>query len=372
MSVSSNGAAADPARPPAGRLTARVGALLVVLALVAAACGGSGDAAADTTTTTASTTTAPTTTTTAPTTTTTEATTTTVDPALIAPLTGLAVADAADLARPALVVKIDNHPNARPQTGLDQADIVFDLRAEGVTRFTAVFHSRIPDPVGPVRSSRTSDFDLLWGFNNPLYASSGGNDNVMSALRGVDAIAVTNATRLEYFRNSSRPAPHNLYVNASDLYALAPDDAGPPFPWFDYRAADQELPTTAAPFDGELSVAFRDGPPAGFTWDADTGTWPRTQSGQPHLTAEGVQLAPHNVVVMVTTYVRSPADASSPELVSTGSGELVVLTDGHRIDGTWERAAPTDRPILLDGAGDPIVLTPGQTWVLYPEAGQIR
>ena len=349
-----------------------IAAPVAALALIAGACGGGGvDAAAEppsTTTTTIDTTT----TTTAPTTTTTIETTTTIDPALVAPLTGAVVDDEAELARPALVVKIDNHPNARPQTGLDQADIVFDLRAEGVTRFTAVFHSRIPDPVGPVRSSRTSDFDLLAGLDNPLYASSGGNEYVMSALRSIETIPLTNHTRREYFRQGDRPAPHNLYVNASDLYALAPEQTTPPQPWFTYRPPEEDLPATATAADDEVTVAFREGPTAGFTWDASVPGWRRTQSGQPHLTVDGLQLAPQNVVIMVTSYVVSPADAGSPELVSTGSGDLYVLTEGHLIEGTWQRATASDKPTLLDSAGQPIALSPGQTWVLYPEAGQVE
>ncbi|MEL6984491.1 MAG: DUF3048 domain-containing protein, partial [Actinomycetota bacterium] len=155
----------------------------------------------------------------------------------IAPYTGLPT-DPEVLDRSALVVKVDNHPRARPQTGLDQADIVFDLRAEGVTRFAAVFHSQIPDPVGPVRSSRTSDFDLLRGLDNPLYASSGANDYVASGLRSLPIVELTNRTRGEYFRDFGRPAPHNLYVNGTDLYALAPDDLPEPQPWFPYRTVD--------------------------------------------------------------------------------------------------------------------------------------
>ncbi len=346
--------------------------LVVALAFLVGACGGGEEEQEAVGTSATTTTTAPTTTTIETTTTTTIETTTTIDPALVAPLTGAVVESGVDLDRPALAVKIDNHPNARPQTGLEQADIVFDVRAEGITRFMAVFHSTIPDPVGPVRSSRTSDFDLLDALDTPLYASSGGNQYVMSALRSVDAIPVTNQTRREYFRQGDRPAPHNLYVDASDLYALAPDETTRPQPWFTYRSPDDEPPPTAtAAGDGEVTVAFRDGPRVGFTWDPSVPGWRRTQNGEAHTTADGTHIAPQNVVIMVATYTVSPADAGSPELVSTGSGELLVLADGHLIEGSWERASATDKPTLLDAAGQPIALTPGQTWVLFPEAGQV-
>jgi len=288
----------------------------------------------------------------------------------VAPLTGLP-ADEATLDRSALVVKVDNHPRARPQTGLDRADIVFDLRAEGITRFAAVFQSQIPDPVGPVRSSRTSDFDLLRGLDNPLYASSGANDYVASGLRSLPIVELTNRTRGEYFRNFDRPAPHNLYVNGTDLYALAPDDLPDPEPWFQYRAAEDALPPTATVATGPVSIAFTGSPLVTHAWDAAVGGWLRTQDGAPHLTVAGDQLAPENVVIFVTDYSTSPADAISPEVRSTGGGRLVVLTNGHVVVGTWARPNAEDKPLLLDGNGAEIALTPGRTWILMPESGQV-
>ncbi len=349
-------------------------AFVVAAGLLVASCGGAGaDEAADTTTTTA----APTTTvpTTVSTTTTTVAppTTTTTIPAEPAPLTGAsAETEAPD--RPAIAIKIDNHPSARPQIGLSDADLVFDLRAEGVTRFMAVFHSSVPPEVGPVRSSRTSDFDLLRGLDNPLYASSGGNANVMGAVGGLPVFAVTNHSRREYYRHDDRPRPHNLFVDPEVLYDVvgeAAAEVGPPEAWFDYRDDGDVLPDSAAPSTG-IEVDFTNSPTVGFTWDPARAGWSRTQDGAEHLdAATGEQLAPENVVVMVTTYGVSSADPSSPEVRSVGSGPLVVLTDGHRVDGTWERVDAAAKPVLVADSGEPIALSPGRTWVLYPEAGQI-
>ncbi len=297
-----------------------------------------------------------------------------VDRGPVFPLTGLPVADGETTAagRSALVVKIDNHPRARPQTGLDLADIVFDVRAEGVTRFAAVFHSKIPDPVGPVRSSRTSDFDLLRGLDNPLYSSSGGNNYVAGKLRTLPIVELTNLSRTEYFRDFSRPAPHNLYVNASDLYELAPDGLPTPQPWFSYLSAEAAPPANAVAMTGVVTIAYTGSPTVTHQWEPSVGGWLRTQDQNPHTTAGGDQLAPENVVIMVTDYGTSPADPISPEVRSTGSGPVVVLTDGWAVAGTWERPAAEDKPTLLDGDGNPIALTPGRTWVLMPEAGQVR
>ncbi len=287
------------------------------------------------------------------------------------PFTGMTAPNAEAAARPVLMVKVDNHPRARPQTGLDQADMVFDLRAEGVTRFAAVFQSSVPDPVGPVRSSRTSDFDLLLGFDRPLYASSGGNANVAAGFRRLPIIEVTNLTRREYFRNGGRPPPHNLFVNASDLYALAPDDIASPEPWFQFDRLNRDLPDEAQSIAGPVTVNFRGSPVVTHTWDATVGGWQRTQDGNPHVTSDGDQLAPENVVIMVTDYSASSADPRSPEVRSTGSGDVAVLTAGHVIVGRWQRDKATEPLTLVDSSGDEILLTLGRTWILMPEQGQV-
>lgn len=345
-------------------------AVVCALALTAAACtDDSGDAIEEVTSTTAEP---------AETTTTTvveETTTTAAIQDLVtdgAPLTGLPIAADADLDHPALAVKIDNHPDARPQAGLDVADMVFEVRVEGITRFLGIFHSTQPSPVGPVRSSRTSDFDLLRGLDTPLYSSSGGNDYVASALRNLPILKVTALSRTEYFRDGSRPAPHNLYTNTPDLFALAPADAGAPEPWFGYRSPGSALPDSATVISGTVTIAYRSGPLVTHTWDPELEGWVRTQDSRPHTNVNGEPLAPDNVVIMVASYGTSPADSRSPELNSVGTGQLFVLTAGAVIEGTWSRETADSKPVLLDNAGNPIALTPGQTWVLYPESGNVR
>ncbi len=353
-------------------------AVALALALVAVACGNNSEVAVDEPTTTTEADASAESTTTVEVEDEPDETTTSTEAAgsgLVtdgAPLTGVPAPAGVDLDRPALAVKIDNHPDARPQAGLDQADLVFEARVEGITRFLAIFHSQAPSPVGPVRSSRTSDFDVLRGLNTPLYSSSGGNDYVANALKSLPIYSVTALSRTEYFRDGSRPAPHNLYTNAPDLFALAPDSAEPPTAWFSYRLPTTSLPDTATPTAGPVTVAYRSGPNVTFTWDAALEGWARTQDGRPHTSNTGDQLAPENVVIMVADYVTSPADASSPELVSVGTGQLFVLTDGAVIEGSWSRDAADAKPVLTDTAGDPIALTPGITWVLYPESGNTR
>lgn len=349
--------------------TRNLPAAVLSFMLLAAACSSGDDTTAVEETTTSTTSAEP-----APTTEEVEDATTSTSQAPsgdVAPLTGVLVPDGDDLDRPALAVKMDNHPLARPQTALDQADLVFEYRHEGVTRFLAVFHSQLPSPLGPVRSSRTSDFDLVRGLDNPLYASSGGNDSVAAGLRTLPIFDVTAITQSEYFRDGSRPAPHNLFTNAEDLVALAPADATTPGSWFTYRSTDEAPSSTAVAVEGAVTIRYRGSPVVTHTWGAEAGGWLRTQDNRPHTTIAGDQLAPANVVIMVTTYGTSSADSASPEVVSVGEGEVFVLSDGMLTEGTWSRAAADAKPELLDSDGEVIKLTPGSTWILFPESGQV-
>lgn len=143
------------------------------------------------------------------------------------PLTGLPrpEMDISVLTRPALVAKIDNHPLARPQTGLNKADIVFEENVEGITRFAAVFHSQGSDPVGPLRSGRTQDVDILSAYNKPLFVWSGGNGGVTQVINKSDLVNVGYLTSIgqgKYFRDKTYRAPHNLYSRTTDIWKLAP------------------------------------------------------------------------------------------------------------------------------------------------------
>ena len=142
------------------------------------------------------------------------------------PLTGLPVTQR----RPALAVKIDNSPDARPQSGLNQADVVFEELVEsGITRYIAVFHSTDAEVVGPVRSGRTSDLVILTNLNRPLFGSSGGNSGVLAELNEANlSNVIENRAPSAYYRDNSRDAPHNLYTSTAGLYGANPGDAGEP------------------------------------------------------------------------------------------------------------------------------------------------
>lgn len=353
------------------KTSVRRAAALLSAGLLAAACSGSDGSSADTTvaeevTTTsvaATTTEAPTTVAASSTTTaTSDETTTTVEAAPVMPLTGLPIEDEAKANRPALVVKIDNHPDARPQSGLNAADIVYEENVESLTRFAVVFQSNDSDPVGPIRSGRTQDVALLGSLNKPLFAWSGGNPNVTRAIDSSDLVDLSQSragNQGGFFRSGDRKAPHNLYAKTSALYTFTPIYAPAPPPQFTYRAADEG-------FNGVPSLGVdlkMDGVKVNWTWDGDSSSYLRKQGGQPHMDADLGQVNAANVVVLEVDYKPSPADARSPEAQTIGTGKVYVFTAGVMVEGTWTRADRLDPFTLTDDDGNVIALTPGRTWV---------
>jgi hypothetical protein len=196
----------------------------VALAALAAGCGGSSHKAAVTTTTTS--TTLATTTSTVP-----PSTSTTATPAAVYPLTGLGAASAAAVAHPALVVKIDNVVGALPQTGLNDADMVYEEMVEGgVTRLAAVFQQGAAPLLGPVRSGRTTDIAIVSDLNHPLFGFSGANPIFLAEIRAAPIVDVDaeRESSAQYFRMGPHAAPHNLYTTTAKLFALDPNATNAP------------------------------------------------------------------------------------------------------------------------------------------------
>src|SRR5581483_11078549 len=225
------------------------------------------------------------------------------DPAGPSPLTGIAGA-APD--RPALVVKIDNAPAARPQSGLNQADVVYEELVEGrLTRFAAVFHSQDSTPVGPVRSARSTDI-------------------FQDEVRRAPLVDVGyHAAPDRYEREPSRHAPYNLFSRTPALCQLAP------------RGSVAGQAPAGAGMAATDRVSARWATRVDWQWDPAVGEWRRSQDGRPHVDAAGRAIAPANVVVEFVTYrdtgLRDRSGAAVPEAELTGEGDAWILTGGALI-----------------------------------------
>jgi hypothetical protein len=346
----------------------KLAAALAALAVTAAACSGGDDVVVpvvettvpETTTTTASASTTSTTTTEPLETTTTVAD---EDDSIRQPLTGEVVDSEDDLeSRAALVVKIDNNDgNARQNhSGLAVADMVFEEIVEGDTRFAAVFHTQGSDPVGPIRSGREQDVDMLSSFNEPLFAWSGGNPGV-TRLIADSFLTDLNAQRggEGYFRGPGR-APHDLYNTTEALWAQTPEDhPGAPGQQFSYVDPDEEFegdPVNAV----DLSL---DGKSVRWEWDADAEGFARFQRGTRHVDVVNGDIFATNVIVMIVDYPPSSIDASSPDAQTLGSGPVYVFSNGQVVAGRWERNLAVGPIQLIDADGELIPLTPGNTWI---------
>jgi hypothetical protein len=332
-------------------------ALSIALAGISlTACGGGGDSAESTTSvapTTVAVTEAPTTV---------AETTTTTIPVPVMPLNGLPIVDEAAAIRPAIVVKIDNHPGARPQTGLNEADIVYEENVEKWTRFAAVFHSTGSDPVGPVRSGRTQDINLVTSLNHPLFVWSGGNPTVTGLIQKSELINMSASAASKgggFFRSTDKKAPHNLFTNTTNIWALDAGRGGTPPPQFSYRTEGSALGAPIAglklTMDGNMKTAWQ--------WDPTLEKFVRFHDAKAHVDSNGVQINMDNVVVIVCEYKFSSADKNSPEAQTVGTGAAWLFTQGTWTEGTWNRPDNKSAWVLTDASGAPMLLTPGRTWV---------
>ena len=255
---------------------------------------------------------------------------------------------------PALVVKVDN-VEAGPQSGLNQADGRVRGDCRGTADNVAVFNSaRDVNPVGPIRSAH-QDVNLLLSLNDPAIVYSGANDGVNAALQGAGFELFGEATA-GFFHVEDREAPHNLFANLSAIWPQIVS-SGDAVPAFDYVEPDQAVVGTPVTFASMLGGRYD----VRWDWNETLGLFLRSQLGEPHQLTDG-QASTKTVVVLVLDYGTSPA-GGGPEAQTLGTGRAVVYSDGQRIDGTWQRANPTDPFTFLDADSTPILLAPGRTWV---------
>jgi hypothetical protein len=259
-----------------------------------------------------------------------------------------------------IAVKVENIAAARPQIGLNAADIVFVEEVEGsLTRLVAVYHTTFPKRVGPVRSARNTDVELLPLFGKPGLVYSGANRKVQ---RNIDRSPIVPLQRSD--RDSSRVAPHNVFV---DLDAVA-DKAK--------KVGDaRTIGWTFAGDDPRWDKAAKDGSASvrvggdEFTFTEADDRYVVRWNGRTYADgSSGKAAVTDNVVVMS---VRNKPDGNadvngsrSVKSATVGKGEVVIYRDGRKLKGTWRRASDTKPLRFVDADGRDIPLSVGRTWVL--------
>ena len=273
---------------------------------------------------------------------------------------------------PVLAVKIDNLAPARPQTGLADADIVYVLPVEGgLSRFLAVYSSHVPPVIGPVRSAREDDLELLRQFGRPAFAYSGAQPQLLPVVeraRTVDLYAgrvPVSPVAGGYFRDLRRVAPHNLYARTSRLLAEAPGAS---------RARDIGFRFGPAPAGGRTTTSFQVSYPAAsftFHWSARGGRWLVSMDGSPARAAEGGPLSAATVVIQYTRVRTSrflEAGARPPFAESTGAGTGVVLRGGKAYPVRWSRSDADGGTTFTTASGQVMTFARGPVWVVLAAA----
>jgi len=270
-----------------------------------------------------------------------------------------------------LLVMIDNHPAARPQSGLDKADLVYEAEAEGgLTRFLAVFYSREAPRIGPVRSARLYFAEIARAYNAP-FAHAGGNFDVLAAIPRLgikDLDEIYNASS-SFWRSRERKMPHNLYTSTALLWEGARAKGFQPEPLAELPAGEME---GGEPVE-ELSITYER--VKGYRYTASyryaNGVYRRYINGEPHLTDDGTHLEADNVAVLFARSVPVVREELHTDIRVIGEGEAFFFTRGRAYAGRWRKKSPTAHFEFLYGSG-PARFSPGRTWVqIAPARGAL-
>jgi len=267
---------------------------------------------------------------------------------------------------PVLAVKIDNIVYARPQTGLQSADIIYVIPVEGgLTRFMAVYSSHIPPVVGPVRSARQSDLDILRQFGRPAFAWSGATPHLVPFIERAPIVDLYALQVGGYYRDQDRVAPYNLYADTPQLIREAKGAS---------KASDIGFRFGAAQAGGKPAASYSVSYPAAsytFRWSARDKRWLAWIDGAPAMATEGGQLGGSTVIIQYTQIATSrflEYGGRPPYAKSTGSGKAVILRDGKQYTVHWSRPTLESGTTYTLPNGQRMLFAPGQVWVvLAPE-----
>jgi len=300
--------------------------------------------------------------------TTTTTSTTAPPPAPTCPLSGAAAPSAGIPQRPALAVKVDNYPDARPQSGLDTADIVFEEPVEGgITRLVAVFQCQDAALVGPIRSARNIDIGILGQLGTPLLVHVGGIDPVLANIAASPLVSVSPGDGGDVEINPpGRYAPYDTYSTTASMWGTHPSMTTPPQPLFTYSStapSGSPVSTVGIDFSGTSDVTWK--------YNSSISAFQRFYNGTtPDMLADGVQNTAANVVVQYVTITYGPWVENSEgalevqaNLYTGASGNAEIFRGGVGIPATWSRDSLGSPTKFVTTAGAPISLQPGQTWV---------
>jgi hypothetical protein len=282
------------------------------------------------------------------------------------PLTDLPAPNGMVPQRPALAVKVGNDPAARPQSGLQEADIVYEVQVEGgITRYIAVFQCNNASAIGPVRSLRWTDWHVIEPLGKPIIAFAGGINPDRYAVSQKPYLFDADFFRYinSYYRISTRAAPENLYTSTKNLYALDPSTT-PPNRIFTFQKSVPSGGTAVT----NVYIPFSYAAQVNWTWSSQKQLWLRSYGSQPDLSSSGAQQNATNVVVqMVQTipgpYVETGTNVYGVHSITIGTGPVMIFRNGREYTGYWSRPNYAEPTQYYLSSGTKIPLAPGRTWV---------
>ncbi len=269
---------------------------------------------------------------------------------------------------PILVVKIDDTRASRPQIGLEDADIVYIEQVEGgLTRLAAVFSSTIPTIIGPVRSARISDIDILEQFGRVAFAYSGAQKKLLPVIDAANLInlGAQRQPSTIYSNDPLRNSPTAMILQAQTLMAKVKDSGEP-------IAVSKKVGWSfgEAPDTGTVISAAKVRWPANSyeaTWSKSQERWLLSNSGIDDFSASGIHLGPTTFVIQVVSVTPSiygdKFGGVTPFIQTVGSGAGYILRDGKAISARWSRPTASDGTNWIDVNGEEITFAPGQIWV---------
>ena len=295
----------------------------------------------------------------------------------VSPVTGLPVEDVELLDRRLVAVKMDNHWNAQPQSGIEDADAMYELVVEGgLTRFIALYHHSDSEWVGPVRSARPTDWTLVRPLNGVLMIS-GGQPWITREITGNDVPLIGDIGPPLTARWNERKAPHNLYVDTYEARRVAADRGygrrAPPSLFNRGPLSGPEGATADYVFfdwTNEIDIVWR--------WDGTR--YLRSTDGEPQLWRSrdgdetGQISADVLVVLMAERYTKcQPGEGSCvPAWNTVGGNRAIVFGEGRYVEGKWNRESASDWFRITDPGGGPITVPPGRLWIMiYPETSDL-
>jgi len=277
---------------------------------------------------------------------------------LVSPFTGEPVKKLGKV----LAVKIDNIVYARPQTGLTDADIVYVLPVEGgLSRFLAIFSSHIPPVIGPVRSARQDDLELLRQFGRPAFAWSGAQPQLTRVVERAKIVDLYAELVGGYYRDNNRIAPYNLFANTHTLLAEAKGASKAHNIGFKFGPPDRGGRRTNSESVSYPSASFR------FTWSGRRGRWLVWMDGRRAASTEGPQLSAATVVIQHTTVRTSTFKEYGlrpPYAETTGHGTAIVLRNGRAYKANWSRPTQDGGTTFTTRSGQPMRFATGPVWIV--------